>query len=108
MNINAALLSPDLGDGSEEAPAAGQEAGLLPLLGQHLVLHHHRHEARAASPTLQQLNLEQGSHFHIRRIVSAKHCKRTTKQALKILSNVINDTPEAKAKIYLNLLNNIK
>ena len=56
MNINAALLYPDLGDGSEEAPAAGQEAGLLPLLGQHLVLHHHCHEAGAAAPTLQQLN----------------------------------------------------
>ena len=48
MNINAALLSPDLGDGSEEAPAAGQEAGLLPLLGQHLVLEDGHVEVRCS------------------------------------------------------------
>ena len=53
MNINVPVFpGPDLGDGSEQVPAAGQEAGLLPLLRQGLVLHHGGHEAGASSPAL--------------------------------------------------------
>ena len=56
------------GDGAQQSPAAGQEAGLLALLRQHLVLQHGRGQAAASSAALKHegcvsSEVESGGHI---------------------------------------------